>query len=79
MAEYDRYQRMIMNILARKLGPAAEDFARDMAYQAGTKFENISIENVERFAMNVEKNAPKFITEGEAKFAANTIRKLRAP
>jgi len=77
MVEYNKYQRMIMSVLARKLGPAAEDFARDMAQLAGISFENISNENVETFAMHVEKNAPRYISEFEAKFTANTIRKLR--
>ena len=78
MADYNKYQKMIINTLARKLGPAAEDFAQDMASKAGTRFENISNENVERFALRVEENALKYISEAEAKFVANTIRKLRA-
>lgn len=78
MADYNKYQKMILNTLARKLGPAAEDFAQDMALKAGTRFENISNENVERFAMKVEENALKYITEVEAKFVANTIRRLRS-
>ena len=78
MTDYSRYQKMIINTLARKLGPAAGDFASDMARKSGTKFVDLSPENIENFAFNVEKNVVQFISPAEAQFIANTIRKLKA-
>ncbi|WP_421909608.1 hypothetical protein [Methanolacinia petrolearia] len=78
MPDYNRYQKMIINTLARKLGPAAGDFAEDMARKTGTKFTEISPGNIENFASHVEKNAVQFISPAEAQFIANTIRKLKA-
>lgn len=77
MTDYSRYQKMIVSTLARKLGPAAEDFAEDMAKKAGTRFTNIFPGNIEIFASHVEENAVQFISPEEAKFIANTIRRLK--
>ncbi|MBN1432288.1 MAG: hypothetical protein JW931_05905 [Methanomicrobiaceae archaeon] len=78
MTDYSRYQKMIINTLARKLGPAAGDFADDMARKSGTKFSNIFPGNIEIFANHVEKHSTQFISPAEAQFIANTIRKLKA-
>lgn len=78
MSDYNRYQKMIINTLARKLGPAAGDFADDMARKSGTKLNEISPANIENFACNVEKNVIQFISPAEAQFVANTIRRLKA-
>ncbi len=73
----DRYQKMIVNVLAKKMGPAADDFVRDICRKIGTKFEDISPLTVERFARQVEKDAVVFVSAGDAVFMANVIRKLK--
>ncbi|RXE56725.1 hypothetical protein ABH15_00650 [Methanoculleus taiwanensis] len=78
MTAYGRYQTMIINALARKLGPAATDFAKTSAKRANMRFEDLTPETVEGFAARVEENLTRYVPTGEAQFVANTIRKLRA-
>jgi len=78
MAEQERYQRMVVSTLARKLGPAAADFAQDMAARTGLRFADLSPANVEGFAANVETHAVRYIPAADARFVANVIRKLQA-
>ncbi len=77
LAMQNRYQKMIVNVLAKKMGPAADDFVRDICRKIGTKFEDISPLTVERFACQVEQDAVVFVPAGDAVFMANVIRNLK--
>lgn len=77
LAMQNRYQKMIANVLAKKMGPAADDFVRDVCRKIGMKFEDVSPLTVEQFARQVERDAVVFVPAGDAVFMANVIRKLR--
>jgi predicted regulator of Ras-like GTPase activity (Roadblock/LC7/MglB family) len=77
LAMQNRYQKMIVNVLAKKMGPAADDFVRDVCRKIGTKFEDISPRTVEQFARQVELDAVIFVSAGDAALMANVIRNLK--
>jgi hypothetical protein len=74
---YNKFQKMILNVLMRKMGPAANDFAVDLGKNVGIPFHEAAPGNVSRFAERIEIDATRFVSEKDAKFMANVIRKLK--
>ena len=70
------FAKMVVGTLERKMGPAAEDFAKDQCEELGIELEDLSEENKEEFADLVEENAAEITSEHDAEFMANVIRKL---
>lgn len=70
------YQNQIMRVLKAKLGVRCLEFAHDQCELLNIQFSDLTPDNVEAFARNVEKNATQYVPEYDAMLLANMIRRL---
>ncbi|UUX91363.1 hypothetical protein [Methanoplanus endosymbiosus] len=68
---------MVVNYLAKKMGPAANDLVKDVCKKAGFSYSALSPENMGAFADCFEVEASKYLSEKDIKFTSGVIRKLK--
>ena len=73
-----KYQKMVVNYLAKKMGPAANDLVKDVCKKAGISYDSLSPDNIGVFADVYEVEASKYLSEKDIRFTSGVIRKFKS-
>jgi len=73
----DAFQIKVVQVLAMKAGPAAQDIAKDICGKMGTTLENLNSGNMEQFATVLETEMTSIIAASDAKFVGSLLRKMK--
>jgi hypothetical protein len=73
----DNFQRSVVQVLAMKIGPAAEDVARDICNGTGTPLEQMKQGQIEAFIGGMPAILSAFMSPGDLKECGEQLRKLK--
>lgn len=76
MPTYTAYQKKIIEVLASRLGPAAEDFAIRTCKIMEISIYDLDPENIETFLTNMQVIVVRYIEPDAVDFITDTMRKI---
>lgn len=76
MSTYTPYQKKVIEVLASRLGPAAEDFALKTCRVMGISIYDLGPENIDLFLSNMQEIIVRYIEPDAVDFIRDTMRKI---
>jgi hypothetical protein len=76
LSSYTPYQRKVIDVLASRLGPAAEDFAQKTCRIMGISIYNLGPGNIDEFLKNMQEIIVRYVEPDAVDFIRDTMSKI---